>query len=651
MSDFCTLESFLSSERSGRLASTIASLNITQRMRSILVGWLYQVKKMFKLLDKTFSLTVAILDAFLAREANLDKKQLQLVGCASMLLASKYNEIYPPEINDIIFISDNIFTKLQIMDMEKQIFVKLGCNINFVTDIDLFRRLAVKNDPGTDAHIICKELVRMMSLISYGMLPSVTVTACRKIASKIVPNEKFVNYFGIPEKDIDYAEEKIISLLKKLEKSNLNKDFNNSRHHISASAWNTYHKQLLDYTCKTATSLSPEYSLSHYFRPNITTNMVPDEVVPKGSPKLGEGTYGVVKKINYKGINYAVKKFRDDHDEGLSQSFIREVSVLSTLDHPNIIKICYITENLKNVLLPLGSCDAKGWYQKNTMTKEIQKKLTDQMFSALSYMEDMGCLHRDVKPQNILVFPTNGSIDFILCDFGLARGSHLEGKVGPAYTHEVCTLWYRPPEILLGQTAYDDRIDVWSMVCTIYEICTKKALFPGDSEIDQLFKIFQTLGLPTEKTWPGVSSLAEYKVFPNWDNKLRLLNNVNSDLLKLIECGLIMDSNKRPTAKMLMYMLEKKISQEGLDDYIKMGVDIGVIYKNGETAIVKNKPIDVTDVLYFDNSSFFDLIRAEESFVDEHGLKGTIKLFSIEQINKLTDKITKSRGVHEVISV
>jgi len=645
--DFCTLEYFLSSERNGRRASKIASDDINSKMKSILTGWLFQVKKMFKLLDKTFFLTMSIIDAFLARETNIKRTQLQLVGCASMLLASKYNEIDSPEISKFVYVSDKAYTKLQIIDMEKQIFIKLGCNIDFVTEIDLMRRLATKNDSSIDAHIIGKELIRMMSLKSHDMLPSVVVTACRKVASKIVPDEPFVNYFGIPKNDIDYAEKEIIDVLKKLEKSTLKKDFDNTRHVTCVNTWNDYFKQLLNYTCEKKTLLSSEYSCSFYFKQNITVNMVPNDVVPKGSPKLGEGTYGVVKKINYKGVNYAVKKFRDDHDEGLSSSFIREVSILSTLDHPNIIKICYITENLKNILLPLGSCDSKSWYEKNTMTKEVQKKLITQMFSALSYMEDMGCLHRDIKPQNILVFPTNGSIDFILCDFGLARGSHLADKSGPSYTREVCTLWYRPPELLLGQSEYDDRMDVWSMVCAIYEICTKKPLFPGDSEIDQLFKIFQTLGTATEKTWPGVSSLSEYKLFPNWENKLKVrLSGVNSELLELVECGLVMDSKKRPTAKMLMQILKQKISQEGFDDYVKMGIDIGVIYKNGETNIIKNKTVNVADVLYFDNSSFFDLLRSEESFVEnENKLKETIKIFSIGQINELTDQINKLRGL------
>ena len=85
------------------------------------------------------------------------------------------------------------------------------------------------------------------------------------------------------------------------------------------------------------------------------------------------------------------------------------------------------------------------------------------------------------------------------------------------YTHEVVTLWYRAPEILLGSKHYSTPVDVWSIGCIFVEMVNQKPLFPGDSEIDELFKIFRVLGTPTEETWPGVASLPDYKsTFPQW---------------------------------------------------------------------------------------------------------------------------------------
>ena len=80
------------------------------------------------------------------------------------------------------------------------------------------------------------------------------------------------------------------------------------------------------------------------------------------------------------------------------------------------------------------------------------------------------------------------------------------------------TLWYRAPEILLGSKFYSTSVDNWSLGCIFAEMITRKPLFPGDSEIDQLFRIFRILGTPTETNWPGVSSLPDYKsVFPRWE--------------------------------------------------------------------------------------------------------------------------------------
>ena len=94
-------------------------------------------------------------------------------------------------------------------------------------------------------------------------------------------------------------------------------------------------------------------------------------------------------------------------------------------------------------------------------------------------------MHRDLKPQNLLI-DSKGNIK--LADFGLARAFGLPIKT---YTHEVVTLWYRAPEILLGQRQYSTPVDIWSVGAIMAEMAQRRALFQGDSEIDQIFKIFQ----------------------------------------------------------------------------------------------------------------------------------------------------------------
>ncbi|CAI2161386.1 19923_t:CDS:2 [Funneliformis geosporum] len=123
--------------------------------------------------------------------------------------------------------------------------------------------------------------------------------------------------------------------------------------------------------------------------------------------------------------------------------------------------------------------------------------------------------HRDLKPQNLLIDEYG---DLKLADFGLARAVGVPMR---PCTHEVVTLWYRAPEILFGSRSYSFAIDMWSIGCIFAEMSLRKPMFAGDSEIDELFKIFKILGTPNEDVWPDVISFPDYKTnFPQWRPQL-----------------------------------------------------------------------------------------------------------------------------------
>lgn len=137
-----------------------------------------------------------------------------------------------------------------------------------------------------------------------------------------------------------------------------------------------------------------------------------------------------------------------------------------------------------------------------------------------------------MKPQNLLI-DKGGYIK--IADFGLARAITIPMRI---YTHEVVTLWYRSPEILLGTNYYGPSIDLWSIGCIFAEMSNKKALFSGDSEIDQLYRIFRTLGTPDENIWPDVCKLQDYKPnFPKWhkQNMKKILTNLDDTAIDLLE--------------------------------------------------------------------------------------------------------------------
>ncbi|XP_074599980.1 cyclin-dependent kinase 1 isoform X2 [Brevipalpus obovatus] len=290
--------------------------------------------------------------------------------------------------------------------------------------------------------------------------------------------------------------------------------------------------------------------------------------------KIGEGTYGVVYKARTKKTDLivALKKIRlENEDEGVPPTAIREITLLKELTHPNVVRMkdVILQENRLYLVFEFLSMDLRKCLdllpEDTLMDKFLVKSYMYQILQALSFCHKRRIIHRDLKPHNLLL-DSKGIIK--LADFGLARAFGI--PVRP-YTHEVVTLWYRAPEVLLNAERYSTPVDIWSVGCIFAEMATKKPLFHGDSEIDQLFRIFRTLGTPTEEIWPGVSKLPSYnKTFPSWkDNILNsfvpIISESGVDLLKLT---LIYDPHKRVSAKAsVLHEYFKDLVTTDLPDY------------------------------------------------------------------------------------
>ncbi|KAB0791595.1 hypothetical protein PPYR_03395 [Photinus pyralis] len=273
--------------------------------------------------------------------------------------------------------------------------------------------------------------------------------------------------------------------------------------------------------------------------------------------KIGEGTYGVVYKARNKktGKLVAMKKVRlEGEDNGVPSTSIREISLLQELRHPNIVALDdFVMDEARIYLIfEFLSMDLKKYLDKlqnDLMEPKLVQSYLYQINEAILFCHQRRVLHRDLKPQNLLI-GVDGSIK--VADFGLGRAFGVPVRV---YTHEVVTLWYRAPEILLGSARYSCPIDVWSLGCIFAEMATRRPLFQGDSEIDQLFRIFRVLKTPTEELWPGVSALPDYKAtFPTWTNyglegQVKCMSPSGIDLLKQM---LIYDPAKRITAKQMV---------------------------------------------------------------------------------------------------
>ncbi|XP_059803380.1 cyclin-dependent kinase 1 [Hemitrygon akajei] len=274
--------------------------------------------------------------------------------------------------------------------------------------------------------------------------------------------------------------------------------------------------------------------------------------------KIGEGTYGVVYKGRHKTTQQivAMKKIRlESEEEGVPSTAIREISLLKELQHPNIVCLqdILMQDARLYLIFEFLSMDLKKYLDslpsRQLMDQMLVKSYLYQITQGIAFCHSRRVLHRDLKPQNLLI-DSKGVIK--LADFGLARAFGVPVRV---YTHEVVTLWYRAPEVLLGSARYSTPVDIWSIGTIFAEMATKRPLFHGDSEIDQLFRIFRTLGTPNNDIWPDVETLPDYKnTFPKWKpGNLSQVKNLDQNGLDLLAKTLTYDPTRRISAKEALY--------------------------------------------------------------------------------------------------
>uniref|UniRef100_A0A6I8RPN8 Cyclin-dependent kinase 14 n=1 Tax=Xenopus tropicalis TaxID=8364 RepID=A0A6I8RPN8_XENTR len=228
--------------------------------------------------------------------------------------------------------------------------------------------------------------------------------------------------------------------------------------------------------------------------------------------KLGEGSYATV----YKGISringqlVALKVISMKAEEGVPFTAIREGSLLKGLKHANIVllhdiiqtreTLTFVFEYVHTDLAQYMSQHPGGLLPYNV------RLFMFQLLRGLAYIHHQHILHRDLKPQNLLISYIG---ELKLADFGLARAKSIPSQT---YSSEVVTLWYRPPDVLLGATDYSTDLDIWGAGCIFIEMLQGYPAFSGVSDIfEQLEKIWSVIGTPAEDSWPGVSMLPNYK--------------------------------------------------------------------------------------------------------------------------------------------
>ncbi|CAH1108104.1 unnamed protein product [Psylliodes chrysocephalus] len=281
--------------------------------------------------------------------------------------------------------------------------------------------------------------------------------------------------------------------------------------------------------------------------------------------KIGQGTFGEVfkarDKSNPKKFVAMKKVLMDNEKEGFPITALREIRILQLLKHENVvnlIEICRTKAAIHNryrstFYLVFDFCehDLAGLLSNSNVKFSLGeiKKVVQQLLNGLYYIHSNKILHRDMKAANVLI-TKNGVLK--LADFGLARAFSTNKNGMPnRFTNRVVTLWYRPPELLLGERNYGPPVDLWGAGCIMAEMWTRSPIMQGNSEQQQLTLISQLCGSITPQVWPGVESLELYKKMDLPQKQKRKVKERLTPYLKdpyacdLLDKLLVLDPSKR----------------------------------------------------------------------------------------------------------
>eukprot|EP00760_Papus_ankaliazontas_P034948 PhM_4_TR7559/c0_g1_i2/m.53063/K02206/CDK2; cyclin-dependent kinase 2 len=273
-----------------------------------------------------------------------------------------------------------------------------------------------------------------------------------------------------------------------------------------------------------------------------------------GLRKIGSGAYGAVYEARSLTTDEPVAIKRASlkkMEEGLPCAIMREIVSLQSLPpHPHVIRLLdvYHHDGDVHLVYPRMAGSLEKQIGAAPLHEDVCRTYLHMVLSALHHLHFNGVFHRDIKPENILLCPARG---LCLADFGLSR--RFDAADVPSFSPKAITLWYRPPEMLLGSTQYGPSVDIWSVGVMAFECAIGKPLFPGTTEITQLQRIFSVLGTPTEANWGDHALLPKKITFKETCPSVRwediLPPTAATGLVDFLRNTVVLDPTKRWTAE------------------------------------------------------------------------------------------------------
>jgi serine/threonine protein kinase len=268
--------------------------------------------------------------------------------------------------------------------------------------------------------------------------------------------------------------------------------------------------------------------------------------------KIGGGSFGAVYLVKEKETNkvYAMKKFYlDNLSNGGAK---KQYEILSKFNHENIHKVIdmFVAPNKNQYLITPYYQNNLYNYTSKKLPEKVIKQIIYQIVCGVNYLHSLKYIHRDIKPDNILI-SSEGKI--ILTDFDLCR-QESKGKDDPM-TRTAVTLYYRAPELFFGDSYYGNKIDIWSIGCVFAELIIGKPIFKANNELGTLSNIIEIIGCPSEENWPGVSQLPNYLPFTGGEFKLGKMleeGGLSKEGIDIVTKMLMLDPKKRPSCEEML---------------------------------------------------------------------------------------------------